>query len=114
MGTVEIQAHTFFMAMYSTDVNWVGVRRGDGGARIAQLEGRLGCATYAALPDTTVGSPTSLEIASFEIVAVDGGRGGGSAGDSFAFTVLFDPVLAPVNHAIFGPRPTFTGTMVAG
>ena len=34
--------------------------------------------------------------------------------DRFAFTVFFDPEQAPVNHAIFGPEPTFTGEMVAG
>jgi hypothetical protein len=42
------------------------------------------------------------------------GRGGGAGGDRFAFTVLFDPQAAPVNHAIFGPKFTFTGAMVAG
>jgi hypothetical protein len=45
---------------------------------------------------------------------VDGGHGGGAAGDRFALTVFFDPAQAPLNHAIFGPRPTFTGELVAG
>ena len=56
----------------------------------------------------------ATEPATFEIAAVDGGPGGGAAGDSFAFTVFFDPEQAPVNHAIFGPQATFTGEMVAG
>ena len=28
--------------------------------------------------------------------------------------VYFDPQRAPLNHAIFGPNPTFTGELVAG
>jgi hypothetical protein len=28
--------------------------------------------------------------------------------------VYFDPSQAPVNYAIFGPKATFTGQMVAG
>jgi hypothetical protein len=28
--------------------------------------------------------------------------------------VFFDPEQAPVNYAIFGPKATFTGDMVAG
>ena len=48
------------------------------------------------------------------IEAVDGGIGGGSSGDSFAFTVFFDHKEAPVNYRIFGPKFTFTGRMVEG
>jgi len=50
----------------------------------------------------------------FDIEATDGGHGGGAARDAFAFTVYFDPERAPLNHAIFGPNPTFTGEMIAG
>src|SRR3712207_8716928 len=34
----------------------------------------------------------------------------------FPYTTLFrsDPKRAPLNHAIFGPNPTFTGELVAG
>ena len=45
---------------------------------------------------------------------MDNGEGGGTAGDSFKFTVFFDPDDAPVNHAIFGPEFTFTGEMIDG
>ena len=51
------------------------------------------------------------EHATYRIEAVDGGVGGGPAGDSFAFTVFFDPDEAPLNHDIFGPEFTFTGAM---
>jgi hypothetical protein len=62
----------------------------------------------------TIGSRTEVEHATYRIEAVDGGIGGGPAGDRFAFTVFFDPEEAPVNHAVFGPEFTFTGEMVAG
>lgn len=52
--------------------------------------------------------------ATFRIEATDGGAGGGEAGDTFAFTVFFDPEMAPVNYAIFGPEYTFTGSMIEG
>ena len=61
-----------------------------------------------------MGSREASEPAFFEIEAVDGGHGGAAAGDSFAFTVYFDRAQAPVNYAIFGPKATFTGQMVAG
>ena len=114
MGRVVIEPHQFFMAMYSNEMSLVSIRRGEGQKRVAKLAGQLGCATYAGMANTAVGSRTETEPALFEIEAVDGGHGGGAAGDSFAFTVFFDPVQAPLNHAIFGPKPTFTGEMVAG
>jgi hypothetical protein len=114
MGRVVIEPHQFFMAMYSNEMGVVSIRRGDGGKRVAKLAGQLGCATYAGTASATFGSRTATEPAFFEIEAVDGGHGGGVSGDSFAFTVFFDPVQAPLNHAIFGPKPTFTGELVAG
>jgi hypothetical protein len=114
MGRVVIEPHAFFMAMHSHDMAMVSVRRGPDGKRVAKLAGQLGCATEAGTADLVVGSRDATEPAFFEIEAIDGGRGGGAAGDSFAFTVFFDPGQAPVNHAIFGPKFTFTGTMVAG
>jgi hypothetical protein len=114
MGRVVIEAHQFFMAMYSNEMGLVSIKRADGGKRVAKLAGQLGCATNAGTATATFGSRTASEPASFEIEALDGGHGGGAAGDSFAFTVFFDPAQAPVNHAIFGPKFTFTGDMVAG
>ena len=114
MGRVVIGAHQFFMAMYSNEMGLVSVKRGEGGKRVAKLAGQLGCATYAGTASASFGSREATEPAFFEIEAVDGGHGAGSAGDSFAFTVFFDPVQAPLNHGIFGPKPTFTGDMVAG
>ncbi|MDP8921988.1 MAG: hypothetical protein M3O34_03830 [Chloroflexota bacterium] len=114
MGRVVIEAHRFFMAMYSNEMGLVSIRRGEGGTRVAKLTGQLGCATYAGTGSVSLGSREATEPAFFEIEAVDGGHGGGPSGDSFAFTVFFDPAQAPLNHAIFGPQPTFTGEMVAG
>jgi hypothetical protein len=114
MGRVVVQPHAFFMAMYATELGIESIRRTAGDTRAAKLVGQLGCATYAGTAAVTVGSRTDQEPAFFEIEAVDGGHGGGAAGDSFAFTVFFDPAQAPLNYAIFGPRPTFTGEMVAG
>lgn len=114
MGSVVIEAHTFYMGMYSTDMSVASIRQGPGDSRVARLVGQLGCATYAGVAGTTVGSRTALEPAFYEVEAVDAGHGGGPVGDRFAFTVFFDPAQAPLNHSIFGPNPTFTGEMVAG
>jgi hypothetical protein len=114
MGRVVITEHTFFMAMYSTEMGLVSIKRTSDGKRVANLSGQLGCATEAGTGDVVVGSRDASEPAFFEIEAVDGGHGGPAAGDSFTFTVYFDPAQAPVNHAIFGPKATFTGQMVAG
>lgn len=112
MGQVVIDPHSFFMAMYATELNLVGISRGPGRTRVAKLAGKLDCSTEAGVASITVGSRTATEAANFEIEAVDGGQGG--PGDRFAFTVFFDPDRAPLNHAMFGPSPTFTGRLVAG
>jgi hypothetical protein len=114
MGKVVVEAHTFFMAMYAHEMSLVSIREADGGKRVARLTGDLGCLTEVGTASGRVGSREAEEPAFFEIEAVDGGHGGGAAGDGFAFTVFFDPEQAPVNHAIFGPNPTFTGELVAG
>jgi hypothetical protein len=114
MGRVVVEPHALFMAMYSNEMSVVSIKRTPDGKRVAKLTGQLGCATYAGTASASFGSRTAIEPAFFEIEAVDGGHGGGAAGDRFAFTVFFDPAQAPLNHAIFGPQPTFTGEMVAG
>jgi hypothetical protein len=114
LGRVVIEAHAFFMAMYASEVSLVSIRSDASGKRVARLVGSLGCATEAGTGTVTLGSREVTEPAAFEIEATDGGHGGGGAGDGFAFTVFFDPDQAPVNHAIFGPKATFTGEMVAG
>jgi hypothetical protein len=114
MGKVVVEAHTFFMAMYAHEMSLVSIRDAGGGRRVAKLTGELGCLTEVGTATGRVGSRTVSEPAFFEIEATDGGHGGGSAGDSFAFVVFFDPERAPVNHGIFGPNPTFTGELVAG
>ena len=113
MGTVVIEPHSFFMAMYSNEMRLLGIAGGPG-ERVARLGGVLSCHTLAGTASVTLGSRTAIEIANFEIAAKDAGPGGGAAGDTFAFTVFFNSDLAPINYAIFGPNPTFTGRMVAG
>ncbi len=114
MERVVIEPHTFFMAMHAHEVGLVSITDAGGGKRVAQLAGALSCATEAGTATGRVGSRTATEPAFFEIEATDGGHGGGTAGDRFAFTVFFDPEQAPLNHSIFGPNPTFTGELVAG
>lgn len=114
MGTVKIDAHQFFMGMYANDVALVSIKRNEAGLLVAKLTGTLGCATYAGTADTSFGSRTATEPAFYEIEAIDGGDGGGEAGDSFTFTVYFDAMQSPLNYAIFGPTPAFTGAMVSG
>ena len=114
MGRVVIEPHTFFMAMYANEISLVGIYDAGGGKRLARLTGALDCATEAGTASGKVGTRTATEPAFFDIDAVDGGHGGGAAGDRFAFTVSFDATQAPVNHGIFGPKATFTGEMIAG
>ncbi len=114
MGKVVIEAHSFFMAMYANEISLVSIRDAGNGTRVAKLTGALGCATEAGTASGRVGSREAEEPAFFEIEATDGGHGGGAARDAFVFTVYFDPERAPLNHAIFGPNPAFTGEMIAG
>jgi hypothetical protein len=114
MGEVVVEAHTFFMAMYANEMSLVSITAAAGGKRVAKLTGELGCLTEVGTATGRVGSRTASEPAFFEIEAIDGGHGGGAAGDGFVFTVFFDPERSPVNHGIFGPNPAFTGELVAG
>ena len=114
MGEVQVEPNRFFMAMASTTIEQFLVTTASDGKRRVTMRGGLSCATEVGQAQTTLGSRTAAEHATYEIEAVDGGIGGGTAGDSFAFTVFFDAREAPLNHAIFGPKFTFTGEMVEG
>jgi hypothetical protein len=114
MGEVVVEPHQFYMSMVVTSIDQYEVSTDEAGAPRMVMRGGLDCATEVGQADVTLGSRTSAEHATYRIEAVDGGIGGGEAGDTFAFTVFFDPDEAPVNHAIFGPEFTFTGEMVAG
>lgn len=113
MGEVVVEANQFFMSMVATSIDQYEVSSDDGTLRVT-MRGGLDCATEVGQAETTIGSRTAAEHATYLIEAVDAGVGGGDAGDSFAFTVFFDPEEAPVNYAIFGPEFTFTGEMVDG
>lgn len=114
MGEVVIAPNRFFMAMVATTVEQFTVRTEPDGKRHVLMKGGLSCSTEVGQATTTLGSRTAAEHATYEIEAVDGGIGGGKAGDRFAFTAFFDRRDAPVNFAIFGPKATFTGEMIEG
>jgi hypothetical protein len=114
MGNVTIPARSFFMSMATTTIDAFDAREAGAGKAQVTLRGNLDCHTEVNSASIKVGSRVAGEPASYEIVAVDGGQGGGPKGDSFAFTVFFDARMAPLNHAIFGPKFTFTGEMVEG
>jgi outer membrane murein-binding lipoprotein Lpp len=114
MGNVTIPARSFFMSMATTTIDQFDAKDAGGGKAQVLLRGNLDCHTEVNSASLKVGSRTAGEPASYEIVAVDGGPGGGPKGDSFAFTVFFDERTAPLNYAIFGPKFTFTGEMVEG
>lgn len=114
LGEVVIEPHKFFMAMVATSIEQYEVATRPDGTRRVTMRGGLSCATEVGQGKVTLGSRTAAEHATYLIEAVDGGVGGGKAGDAFAFTVFFDPRDAPVNYSIFGPRVTFTGRMVEG
>lgn len=114
MGEVVIQPHKFFMEMETTTVDKYEVTTVANGKRKVTMQGGLSCATEVGQTTTTLGSRTAKEHATYLIEAIDAGRGGGQAGDSFAFTVFFDPKESPLNYKIFGPKFTFTGKMTEG
>lgn len=114
LGEVVIQPHSFFMAMTATTIEQFTVSTRPDRKRHVKMKGGLSCATEVAQANTTLGSRTAAEHATYEIEAIDGGVGGGKAGDSFAYTAFFDPKEAPVNYSIFGPKATFTGELIEG
>ena len=114
MGEVVIEPYQFFMSMVTTSIEQYEVSTLPDGSRQVIMRGGLACATEVGQANITIGSRSAAEHANYKIVALDAGIGGGEAGDTFAFTVFFDPEDAPVNHAIFGPEFTFTGQMVVG
>ena len=114
LGDVVIEPHQFFMSMVATSIEQFEVVTEEDGTKRVTMRGGLDCATEVGQAETTLGSRTEAEHATYLIEAVDGGIGGGEAGDTFAFTVYFDPQEAPFNYAVFGPEFTFTGRMVSG
>jgi len=114
MGEIVIEPYQFFMSMVTTSIEKYEVSTLSDGSRQVTMRGGLSCATEVGQANVKIGSRTAAEHANYKIVALDAGIGGGDAGDTFAFTVFFDPEDAPVNHAIFGPEFTFTGQMVVG
>jgi hypothetical protein len=114
LGEVTIEPNAFFMEMVTTTVDQFEVATLPGGKRRVTMRGGLSCATAIDQAKIKLGSRTAKEHATYLIEAIDAGGGGGKAGDSFAFTVFFDPKEAPLNNKIFGPKFTFTGKMVEG
>jgi hypothetical protein len=114
LGEIVVKPHSFFMSMVATSIEQYEVTTRPDGKRRVTMRGGLSCATEVGQAKVTLGSRTVPEHATYFIEAVDGGIGGGHAGDAFAFTVFFDPKDAPVNYRIFGPQFTFTGRMVEG
>ena len=114
MGEVVVEPHQFFMSMVATSIELYEVSTDLDGTRRVTMQGGLLCSTEVGQANVTIGSRTAAEHATYKIEAMDGGIGGGDAGDAFAFTVFFDSEEAPVNFAIFGPEFTFTGRMVDG
>jgi len=114
MGEVVVPAGRFFMAMVATTIDQYQVTTLPDGVREVTMRGGLSCTSEVGLVTVTIGSRAAAEHATYVIRARDRGVGGGRAGDTFEFTVFFDPKEAPVNYAIFGPEFTFTGEMVEG
>ena len=114
MGDVLIEPHEFYMAMATTTMDQFSVSKDSNGNNKLTITGGLDCFTEVAKTTMTLGSRDVAELATYKIEAVDAGIGGGSAGDTFEFTVYFDPEVAPVNHGVFGPEFVFTGDMISG
>ena len=110
MGRVVIDAKSFSMVMLSKIVHVSDFTLDSAGVATLKLNGNLGCATAASVANTKIGGRDVVEPAPFQITAVHNEK----AGDSFAFTVFFQKDVAPINYAIFGSNPTFTGDMSYG
>ncbi len=110
LGEALIDAGSFSMVMISNQIGVNAFSVTPEGAAKVKLSGQVGCATAASSAGVKIGSREVEESAGFEIIAVDDKQ----QGDSFAFTVFFDPTTAPVNNAIFGPKFTFTGKVKNG
>lgn len=110
MGRVVVDADSFQMVMLTKDVEVPEFTVTPDGTAMIKLTGEIDCSTVASVANTKVGGREIVEPAPFEIVAIQDAK----AGDSFAFTVSFDPDTAPVNYAIFGPKATFTGKIATG
>ena len=113
-GEVIVPADRFFMSMAATSFEQYAVTTLPDGRRTVRMRGGLSCATEIGQAHVTIGSRSVSEHATYLIEAIDGGIGGGRAGDSFAFTAFFDPKEAPINYSLFGPKFTFTGQMLEG
>ena len=114
MGEVLIEENEFFMAMSTTTIEEFKVTKGTDGHNEILITGGLDCFTEVAKANLTMGYREVAEFAEYRIKATDAGLGGGPAGDTFEFTVFFEPDTAPINYAIFGPEFTFTGDMIDG
>ena len=110
MGRVIVDANSFSMVMLTRDVQIPEFSVTPGGPAKLRMTGDISCSTVASVANTKVGGRDVIEPAPFEIVAVHDDK----VGDSFAFTVSFQPDQAPLNYAIFGPKFTFTGKMQTG
>ena len=114
LGEVVVEPNSFFMSMVATSIEQYRLETQPNGAHTVTMRGGLSCATEVGQGKVVLGSRSAAEHATYIVEAVDGGIGGGAAGDAFAFTVFFDPKEAPVNYSIFGPKFTFTGRMIEG
>src|SRR5712692_4663148 len=110
MGKVTIDANSFFMLMLAEGVVVSNFTVSQGGTAKLELTGMLACDTEASVASVKVGGRDIKELAPYRITA----QHDENQGDSFAFKVFFQPDQAPVNYAIFGPEPTFTGEMKSG
>ena len=114
MGDVLIEKNEFYMAMSTTSIDEFKISKDSDGKNRLTIAGDLDCFTEVAKANMKLGSREVAEVANYKIKAVDGGPGGGPSGDTFEFTVYFDPETAPVNYGVFGPEFTFTGDMIDG
>ena len=114
MGDLTIAPNRFFMSMTSTTIDSYAVTTEPDGSRKVVMRGGLSCSTEVGQTEVTLGDRNESEHATFRVTAIDGGIGGGDAGDRFEYTVFFDEEESPLNYAIFGPEFTFTGQMIAG
>jgi hypothetical protein len=114
MGDVLMEKNEFFMAMSTTSMDEFKLSKNSNGFNKIVISGELDCFTEVAKSTMKIGSKEIAEVANYRIEAIDGGVGGGGAGDTFQFTAYFDETESPINYAIFGPEFTFTGDMVDG
>lgn len=118
LGNLSIDPHSFSVAMLAKVTSSAVFSTTADGRPQVKVKGAGSCGTAASANAGTqiighVHAEGEKEDAKFELTAVDGGEGGGVAGDHLSLTLFFDEA-SHTNFEIWGPKVTFAGEIASG